>query len=756
MKKLKTKLVLTLAILALNLIPGLSLALNYNLNNIDIRLSDGSESIQINGLPGENINRNIVIKNYSDSTTRLKLSAIDAEIIKGKFSPSETANNFNDASKWITLAEKEISLNPGESKTVGLNIKYPTNAGVGKHFAAIMALQQTTDNAGNLINLETGIRLFANVSGVENGKYKLINPRLTENQNSMNFTATIVNSGNTNLNGMTSLINQASAAQSNNSNKVFLKPGEDSKINLTIPKTGFGPERIVTNINIGNSVKTFVLSDKFNIPNEIWILLGVLILGLTALTLAHKKGRLPVLGQTSPEIAAFATILLISLAMTLNLNNLPLAMTRADTIGSGQESAYLVTVKWGNLTNRALPEWIRTNWEGHLAITEGQMYLVEKLHNENSDQFYLNSAKTDLNFKNITGPDNDGIIILVKPTVANPDPVLTIHNLLTGEEIPVILSNTLQSPRLINYKQHQISVSSEPATAEMIQSIAPEQVPADTVETVTDIDLSSLVTEIQSTPDNGEIITDLEATPDETVIAEPAETLVPTETTVEENVLPVDNSAQIEEELKLLKSLITEIPASPDVISQYVLNSSYVEEVSSENNTTTVISSPILIDTLKDTPLTIQELTSTPDLNYIFLPNEKVKLTSQDFSFTEQKISSQELNEIVFVQRKDVPWTAYMSVTNLVSISGNGIISADNININPGKIYISNQTGDPATIEAGTERRLFDQNDQIVLTSITPNGEGETTFSIRPKISVRVPANTPPGLYRGTISIKVI
>ncbi len=756
MKKLKTKLALTIAILALNLIPGLSLALDYNLNNIDLRLSDGSETIQINGQPGENINRNLVIRNYSDNATHLKLSAIDAEIIKGKFSPSETANNFNDASKWITLAEKEISLNPGESKTVGLNIKYPTNAGVGKHFAAIMALQQTTDNAGNLINLETGIRLFANVSGVENGKYKLINPRLTENQNSMNFTATIVNSGNTNLNGMTSLINQASAAQSNNSNKVFLKPGEDRKINLTIPKTSFGPERIVTNINIGDSVKTFVLSDKFNIPNEIWILLGGLILGLTALTLAHKKGRLPVLGRTSPEIAAFATILLISLAMTLNLNNLPLAMTRADTIGSGQESAYLVTVKWGNLTNRSLPEWIRTNWEGHLAITEGQMYLVEKLHNENSDQFYLNSAKTGLNFKNITGPDNDGIIILVKPTVANPDPVLTIHNLLTGEEIPVILSNTLQSPRLINYKQHQISVSSEPATAEMIQSIAPEQVPADTVETVTDIDLSSLVTEIQSSPDNGELIEDLEATPDETVVNEPAETSPPAEPPVEETVVPVDNSAQIEEELKLLKSLITEIPASPDVISQYVLNSSYVEEVSSENNTTTVISSPILIDTLKDTPLTIQELTSTPDLNYIFLPNEKVKLTSQDFSFTEQKISSQELNEIVFVQRKNIPWTAYMSITNLVSISGNGIISADNININPGKIYISNQTGDPATIEAGTERRLFDQNDQIVLTSITPNGEGETTFSIRPKISVRVPANTPPGLYRGTISIKVI
>jgi hypothetical protein len=751
MKKVKTKLALTLSVCLLMLLPGVSFAQNYSLGNVDIRLVDGSETIQISGLPGDSFEKQISLKNYSTRPAALVLSTTDANLIKGKFTLAEPSDGFSDSSEWINLSQKNLVLNPGESKTVNINIEFPVNAGVGKHFAGIMASQKTADPSGNLINLETGIRVYANVTGRENGKFKLINPRVLENKDSIAYSVTVLNSGNTNLLGFASLTNQAVDASNNDTNKVLLKPGEDQKINLTIPKTSFGPQRIVSNINIGNSLKTFVLSDKFNIPPEFWIIFGVLMLALTWITVMRRKNKQPVSGQKFREITTFLIIVMVSLVITLNLNNFPFALTQADSLGTGSESAYLVTVKWGNLTSQTLPEWVRTNWDGYLKLNDGQIFVVETLHNEPSDHFSLNNTGDILSFQNDTGPDNDGVIILVKPSPTNSNPVLTVHNILTGEEIPVLLADTVETPRIINYKQHQIKISAEPAPALITLKTGPEDVTVATSDLGKPVDLSPLVTEIQSSPDNSGLIVDLEATPEETVVFPSTES-----PTAEPAAMPADNSAQIEQEINLLKNLITEIPASPDVVSQYVLNSNYVEEVSSENNTTTIVSSPILIDTLKDTPLTIQELTSTPDLNYIFLPNEKVKLTSQSFSFTEQKISSQELNEIVFVQRKNVPWTAYLSITNLVSVSGNGLIPAENITVNPGKIYVSNQTGSPATIEAGMERKLLNQGDQIVLTTITPNGDGETTFSIRPKISVMVHPNTPPGLYRGTISIKVI
>ncbi len=749
------------------LLPATSLALT-NINDLDVKLAGNRENIEITGLPGSSFDETLLIHNYSAESQKLSFSAIDVTVEGQNFIPSSSHPEVDDTASWITVPTGEIIVLPGKTTEIPIQITYPERAGVGKHYAGIMTSRIIGNDQTNTLNIETGIRVYANVEGNPQSKFKLINPRLISSTTQNLYSTTIVNSGNTDLDGKVTLINQANS-NLQSSEKIFLKPGEDLKLNLALPPPGFGAERLVSEIELNNQIKSFVLQEDFHLPGEIWTTIAVIMFLLTISLFLLKTFSPEKRKQGLERTVIFSFLLLCSLTVGLNLDKISAQNILADSLQQDRTDNYLTTIKWGDLQRDPSTDDSFTSWNGYFTLNNGQMYLVEKLHNEADDQINLGSENKVLFFENVSGPDNDGVILLIKTLPGGPDPTLTMHNLSTGEEIPVRLEKTLKQGRFIKYKQQEISINSEPAPAliNVNDGTTTGQIPLDdfgkvlpvpeTPSVISPEIVPEIVVELESTEEVNGVITDENATPDtsltEAVVVEMPTGPVQIEETVVETAPTVKD---LSGEIAMLKNLIQDIPASPDVISEYILNSEYVEAITSENLTTIVSGNSALIRALKDTPLTIQELTSTPDLNYAFIPNEKIKLAPQSFSFTEQKTAAQELNEIVFVQRKEIPWSVYMSIGNLISLSGSAAIPSDNVTIDPGAVNLVTQNGTAALIEAGIPRAVSGLSDQLLLVSIIPQGPGETTFSITPKLSITVPPRTPPGIYRAMITIRII
>lgn len=683
-----------------------------NVNEIEIQSEAREDIIQINGLRSETFERKILLINHSDSTKNISLSILD-----------DNKKLSSPLSSWIKLKDKNLDLAPHSTTETTFTISYPELAGVGTHYGTLLTSHVYDTDTQNRINIENGIKIKAQVLGEKHPKFKIINNRLEEETSQHIFKTTLVNSGNTNLSGKITVTNQASPNQEN-SQEINLFPGEDRQISLTLKKETFGPERIIASFDINNSAQTFVLKDDFTFPTEIPISLAIIAILISIELFFNKKKVLA------------ALIIACSLTTILGYSSDAFKTPILANVLANGETAYLTTIKWGTFNQTPLPEWVKTNWVGRFTTENGDMYLIEKLHNEKSDQISINSTKDTLNFKNVTGPDNDGVIILVRNT-NNRGGNLTLHNNLTGEEINIDLADTLKSPKYFNYKQQLIEVKSEVAP-DIIKTIQPNgsiEIPLNKFWEETSA--LPIITEIESTAD--QLITDLESTAEQTPLVEIESTY---------------DQQKLQDEISLLKEIIEETPSSPDILSEVILNSIYVEEIVSENDLTKVKGSSKLINKLKDTPLTIQEITASPDINFVFVPNEKIKLTPQTFSFSETKTSSQELDEIVFVQKKGKPWNIYMSISDFYSVSGNHTIPAGNVTVSPGDINMISQSGKLPLLEGGKEKKIKSKKDEVTLVSIIPLEKGETTFSIKPRISVSIPPNTPPGLYKAEITIR--
>jgi hypothetical protein len=181
-----------------------------------------------------------------------------------------------------------------------------------------------------------------------------------------------------------------------------------------------------------------------------------------------------------------------------------------------------------------------------------------------------------------------------------------------------------------------------------------------------------------------------------------------------------------------------------------------VDEVIKENELTTVKADPSLIRALQDAPITIEEITATPDLNYIFIPSGKVKFSPQNFSFNKSHESAQDLGQFIFVQNKESAWNSYVTVTNFVSTTGKGTIPVSAVTITPGEIRMISTDPTATVIESGDQKTLQNSFDKSLLVSIQPQDDSEAIFVMNPKINVTIPPGTPPGIYHAEISIKTL
>lgn len=794
MNKSTTKYRLLTALLTMAILLPQSVLAASILNGIEIHGREGTENIAFTARPGTELPGELTIRNSGRETAELKLYLHRAEINGQNFELLEQRTEHNDLINWISLGTEKIVLEAGAEKNVTFKIKIPENAAMGKHAGAIMASQRLDDGRGGIINLDTGIRIQATITGQPHQTaYKLINSRQQEENGKLVYKTTLVNKGNTILKGEAKLGNLTHGPAQTDKQDIRLQPGEEQKITLQTSRTPIGNEHIVGQLSINGELQTFVLKNEFRLP--ISELMGLLLfcsfIWLIRLSAADCKKSLNCPNCRKTHLAILLTITFFSAGV---INGIQTQGKSLQTNIFGQdEQAYLTTIKWGNFTNFSTKDETVTAWRGQLSIKNGHFDEIEKLHNEISDSIQVNTTQDSINFQNYTGPDNDGIIVLVRAP-SGQDMVLQMRNSLSGEEIQIPLSTTLKKARTINYKNRQIQITSEVAPLDLVEQVDQPTETAvittdaeNTAETTDDTETLPPIFEFASTLDNTILITDLESSSDEETIMETdlltdleatdeLET-IETETTEEESSESATSEItesetetaapdlqQLMEEIKLLTGLIRELPASPDVISEYILNSDFISSITSDSSSTTIVGSSRLIRMLVETPLIIKEITATPDTNFLFLSNDRLKLGSQNFSFSERKSSSQEMNEMIFVQKRTTPWTVYFSITDLSALSGNGSISASNITFTPGTVNIVSKSDSPAIIEAGPERKLTGRGDLAKLFTVTPETSDEsdetennlTIFSVKPRLNIFIPPQTLPGLYRGEITFKAI
>ncbi len=692
-----------------------------NLGTLDVKPVVGGEYINVSLTPGQAAQQQIRISNFSRELMHLQAYVTDAEEDKTKgFIANEKNQISRDISTWIALPTQELDLASGESKILSVNIQPPENTGIGMHTGAIMVSQKILTTSDNNLTLEKGLRIYADIKGKAAPSLRIHEENTSQNDNELTYSAELSNDGNTDLKGSFTLkiLDQSNQITSSQDNYIYLRPSERQSLNISTikPQLGIYQAAISHNLLSHEDRTTNLGIQLFTPPHTIAVSALLIIVAIIALLFRKRKSAFAQLFRhhisklrllEAEKTLTFGFVLITAVIVTFNFSNFPNNYLKVDIFGDSKQS-YITTIKWGNLSKHNLPKNLRTDWQGSVKFENAIIDFSNAQKQKTKDQFTINTDRNTLFFHNSTESEIDTLDLVVTPTSGEQIKIAYKNN-LSDEDTTFSLKKTIKEPKNINFKAHQISFSSAPTSLKVEAPISDKY----STDEITNQKIEKL---------------------DEQKITE----------------------EQLASEVKVLNEIITDIPASSENLSEYVLNSDYVQQVSSENLTTTVTADPLLINALQDAPATIADVTASQELNFIFVPDQKVRFATQDFSFTDQKTIRQNLGQIIFVQNKTNDWNTYLSVTDLVSVSGRNSIPASNITITPGDITMISGDNTGNMIRVGTQKTPTDDQDSVLLANITPLNGQEATFSLNPQFTIRVPAGTKPGIYRAQVTIKVL
>jgi hypothetical protein len=659
--------------------------------------------------PGQKQQEQIEISNFSNKTKELKLYLSDADVNEGSTfyakSPTQTSEDLNT---WIALPTDTITLNGGESKKLSVNFNIPKNAGVGLHSGAVMVREVVNPNSeSQSFAIEKGVRVYLNITG------PAITKAETTNIQSFNKTSQISTNLETKNLGTTDYKVKASVRLENifgqtiseTSNELKVRPGQQKELDLSIEKPSFGFYNVIlTNEDQSSLLTSFIAIPAWSLLLALGITLAVSVKRRTQatqskkqqLTISHvfqkiQHGTQSLVLQKS---AVYFMLLLTFASTTLWIASLGPNTTQAQGIKKVANS-YVLTTKWGDLRHMHINE--AKEWKGELSFHNADVEILNLLNFEKTDGAQLTQNGTTISFNLTTGPDNDGIVLNVKPT-SDEAPTVTIYDSVKAVSHTYNLEDLVSSNFVLNQGPWGIYLNAELGAEHVVNP-------------------SDVVNEISATPE-------VEATPD-----------------------PVANIPELE-------NLFTEdLPATPEVLADFVLSSDYVQEITEDKKTSQVETDPILIDALEATPEVLQDIAASPDLNFIFIPSDTVNFPPEEFSFSEEKVTSQDIGTMIFVQNKEENWNTYISTSDFVSLSGKGKIPASALTIDPGEPTLLIQDG--ASVTGGDKQKFDNSTDKTTLVEVNPGNsvDSRSVFVLNPSLQIKIPAGTPPGRYRGTLTI---
>ncbi len=719
-----------------------------NLGTLDIRLANGEEQIRTEINPGESHQAPLQISNFSDQTKHLKVYASDAELSDETFVANSEYQLSRDITPWVNLPTDYLKLSPGESKIISVNIVTPDNAGIGLHTGAIM-IKEEFEGTDNNLSLEKGIRIYANIKGNPAPNLETSHTEITITNKHAALSTTYINSGNTDLKGQTefSLKDLSGNVLDTHIQDVYLKPGESTPLNFSVDKPYFGLFNLELNNDLIEDEALLFNRSQIFLPIELAII-GILILSLLTLLIA----RLPKLNFAQirknlnsldfsiipqklafQRATAFTALFAISIIAVVGLKSFNNDLVKADLFSDydPENNWYQLEIIVGETDQFLIPS-ADSNVKASISISNADLEITKFLNKEQNDSITLNN--NTINFEVNIENDYDGIVALVKPTALDLYPQVKIDFPDLNHQIKYNLVSLTGPPIYHQFGAGYIQLHATETERKNAYLALPLSADLEGLE--------DTISTTESTPEQAEEIT-FGLTVDQLG-------------TAEIGITSKQSTPNVTEDLKLLESVIEDIPSTPESLSEYILNSNYVYTIATQDSTTKVISDPALIDALGSEPGTLEELVATPDLNFIFIPNQKVKFTPQQFSFDNSKITFENIGDIIFVQNRETAWNTYVTVTNFVSLNGRSVIPASAITIEPGEIRMISSDAVETIIQAGEEKQLQDSEDQSLLVQIDPQNAEEAIFVMNPSIKVEVPPETPPGIYRAEISIKTL
>jgi hypothetical protein len=659
--------------------------------------------------PGQKQQQLIEISNFSSSPKELKLYMADADVNEGSTfyakSPDQTSEDLNS---WINLPVDTITLKGGESKKLSVNFNIPKNAGVGLHTGAVMVREIVNPGVNSQsYAIEKGVRVYLNVTGAAVTKVDTTNIQSLNQAQQITTTLETKNLGTTDykVKAQVRLEDVFGQTVNETSNEIKIRPGQEKQLNLSVEKPSFGfYNLILTNGNESSQVTSLVVVPAWSL----FLTLGLI------LAFSLKQNKKPVRSvrtKTTAEIvfntiksgtqslvlqksAVYFMLLLSFTSTTLWIASLSPNKTQAQGINKVANS-YLLTTKWGDL--RHLHPNGTKEWKGELSFHNADVEIQNLLHFETNDSAQLTQNGTTVSFNLTTGPDNDGFVLNVKPT-SEEIPTVTILNSVTSVSYTYNLADLVSSNYVLNQGVWGTYLNAELGAEHILN-------PADATR------------DMNATPE-------VEATP--------------------------ETYANIPE----LENLFTEdLPSTPEVLADFVLSSDYVQEINEDKKTTQVEADPILIEALEATPEVLQDIAASPDLNFIFITSETVNFPPEEFSFSEDKTTTQDIGTMIFVQNKEENWNTYIATSDFIALSGKGKIPASALTIDPGEPTILIQDG--ASVDGGSEQKFDNSSDKTTLVEVNPgnNENSRSVFVLNPSLKIRIPAGTLPGRYRGTLTI---
>lgn len=702
--------------------------------------------------PGEQMQKMLRVSNFSPLHKHISLYVTD-EINSAKTANNNTATNStffvknieenpDYLNKWIKLPAKELTLNPGETKILSVNFRLPKNAGVGLHKGAIIARELISSTSSDITNLATekGIRIYLNVKGPIVTRGETTQVQTAQSLSEITIQAKTYNSGTTDFsqNYTATLKNILTGEEVTAENNSITKPQTETTATINIQKPTFG---IYTLTLSGNNTPATSLGNIIFIP--FWIPFTIVIFTLLviarqlAINLNHnKKSTKTVIincieeilnyGNSSIETffrhyirlpetkrgATYLIILALCLSIFANIVSLDIRDIQAHELANTQHKHYNLTVKWGNFRKQALPDSYTKEWHGRIVFTNANIITTEYLHFERTDQAEIVGNNSSLRFDTFTGPDNDGLIIKLSASNEN-TPIVKYENFDTKEQFEFKITDLLNTSKILPNGLFSTEISVDQGDMEQLYAKSMELI------------------SIGETPGTMEV----EATP------------------------PV--GLQIPE---LQNLFIEELPATPSALTDFIFSSDYINNINRQNSTAKLDTSPILIKALEATPEIINEISATPDLNFIFVPTEPISFPPQEFSFTEKRITIQNLGAIIFVHNKKSPWNTYVGTSNFQLLSGKQEIPASSLTVTPGDAIIltdkvkdsrdeKNKEKTNSKIKTGEKRKFVGTYDKTPLVEVAPEANGKQIFILNPRLEIVIPEGTPAGTYRGTLTI---
>ncbi|MEA3355660.1 MAG: Fn3-like domain-containing protein [Patescibacteria group bacterium] len=127
--------------------------------------------LELESLPGTNLQKNLKITNSSDTAQTYKITATDFTVNDSKGTPIPVLTNVSNRwslASWLTTTPPTISIQPNQSSIITLQINIPQNALPGGHYAMVTyepVNPNKIDSTGSAIASRVGTLIYLKVQG---------------------------------------------------------------------------------------------------------------------------------------------------------------------------------------------------------------------------------------------------------------------------------------------------------------------------------------------------------------------------------------------------------------------------------------------------------------------------------------------------------------------------------------------------------------------------------------------------------------